>query len=686
MSGWPDIGKLGREVDVAEGNLRGRFTSNVGKVTAPAEELRQNLQAAPSNQLLLAAVHVTRDTSLLDLYEDQVVGNSLMRALMNSPGDRTDSPEARADLIELVVRALSQQDQPDYLSVEDLKDLGLLGRMSDVAAGQPVPQAHLAMNLQQCGFEPDQRAVRPTRTPPGTLNLAIIGAGMTGLDAAVKAADRGFDFEVYEMESGTGGLWWSQTYPGVAVDTPSMVYSLSWEVTPNWSRFYPLGDEYRAYLTGIAEKYQLTDHLHFNSAVTRMEWLDAEQVWELTIFSSADHTTRTVRAASVITGAGHLNRPKYPDVEGRESFAGESIHTARWRDVDLAGKRAAVIGVGAAGVQVISSIAPEVGHLTVFQRQAHWISPNRLGDGTVSDSERWLRRHLPYYLQWSRLAIFAQVNSFSHRMNVVDEEWHKNHPLSISPVNDGLMQVSLKYINDTFGEGSELARKLTPDFAFGGKRPVRDPGDFEPGGYYYALSQPHVDVVTDPVARVVPEGIVTADGNLVELDVIVWATGMTLDWLSPVQVVGRDGVILNDVWADNNPRSYLGGTVPGFPNLFVNDGPNTGVATGGAGHNFMTETVDHFIFECLQLMVENGATSIEVTQEAHDAHNERLEQAMAGLIWTHEHGADTYYRNQAGRIILPSPFPPEVYWEMSQFPDPSHFVLRTPASLEGAGR
>jgi 4-hydroxyacetophenone monooxygenase len=671
---------------MSEGNLRARFTSNVGKVTVPAEELREHLQAAPSNQLLLAAVHVTRDTSLLDRYEDRVVGNSLMKAMMSSPDQRTDSKEARTDLIELLVQALSQQDQPDYLSVGDLKDQGLLGRMSDVAAGQPVPGTHLAMNLQQCGFEPDQRAVTPTKTPPGTLNLAIIGAGMTGLDAAVKAADRGFDFEVYEMESGTGGLWWSQTYPGVAVDTPSMVYSLSWEVTPNWSRFYPLGDEYRAYLTGIAEKYQLTDHLHFNSEVTRMEWLDAEQVWELTISSSANLTTRTVRAAAVITGAGHLNRPKYPDVQGRESFAGASVHTSRWRDVDLAGKRAAVVGVGAAGVQVISSIADEVGHLTVFQRQAHWISPNRLGDGTVSDSERWLRRHLPYYLQWSRLAIFAQVNSFSHRMNVVDEEWHKNHPLSISPVNDGLMQVSLKYINDTFGEGSELARKLTPDFAFGGKRPVRDPGDFEPGGYYYALSQPHVDLVTAAIARVVPDGIVTADGNLVELDVIIWATGMTLDWLSPVQIVGRDGVILNDVWADNNPRSYLGGTVPGFPNLFVNDGPNTGVATGGAGHNFMTETVDHFIFECLQLMVENGATSIEVTQEAHDAHNERLDEAMAGLIWTHEHGADTYYRNQAGRIILPSPFPPEVYWEMSQLPDPSNFELRTPASLEGAGR
>ena len=671
---------------MSEGNLRARFTHQVRKATVPAAELREHLQAAPSNLLLLSAVHVTGDTSLLDRYADKVGGSSVARMLLGPTEQREDSPQARAELIELLSVALSQQDQPDYLTGQDLRDLGLLGRMSDVAAGMPISDGHLAMNLEQAGFVPDQRAITPTKKPPKTLSLAIIGAGMTGLDAAVKAADRGFDFEVYETESGLGGLWWSQTYPGVAVDTPSMYYSLSWEVTPDWSRFFPLGREYRAYLARIAEKYQLTDRLHFNSQVTRMEWLDAEQVWELTIFSSADHTTRTVRAAAVITGAGHLNRPKYPDVEGRESFAGQSVHTARWREVGLAGKRAAVVGVGAAGVQVIASIASEVDHLTVYQRQAHWISPNTLGDGLVSDSERWLRRHLPYYLQWSRLAIFATANFFSYKMNLVDQEWRASHPMSISPENHALLQISLKYVNDTFGEGSELAGKLTPDFAFGAKRPVRDPGDFEPGGYYYALSQPHVDLVTSAIARVVPEGIVTADGSLVELDVIIWATGMTLDWLSPIQIVGRNGVILGDVWADNNPRTYLGGTVPGFPNLFVNDGPNTGVATGGAGHNFMTETVNHFIFECLQLLVENGATSIEVTREAHDAHNEHIEELMRGLIWTHERGADTYYRNQAGRIILPSPFAPEVFWEMSQQPDAAKFVLRTPASLEGAAR
>jgi 4-hydroxyacetophenone monooxygenase len=665
---------------MSQGRLRSRFTHHVQKSVVDEAELRAHLEAADTLYLLLSAVHVTRDPTLLDQYADKIGTPGVFAvftafrppAAEGAPAAPVEVPEVRAELIDLLCATLTKEDQPDYLGTED-RDL--FSRMADVAAGTHVAEKFISMCLEQSGFVPEQRAIEPTKTPPKTLNLAILGAGMTGLDAAVKAADRGFEYEVFDKEAGIGGLWWSQTYPGVAVDTAAVYYSLSYEITPDWSRFFPVGEEYRAYLTGLAKKYELIDRLHFNSEVARMEWIDADQVWELTILDTVEDTTRTVRAAAVLTAAGHLNRPKYPDVDGRDTFAGESIHTARWREVDLEGKRAAVVGVGAAGIQVIASIADTVDHLTAFQRQAHWVGQNRLGDGIVDDSERWLRRHLPYYLHWSRFVIFWLACDLSYQMNLVDPEWAKTHPMSISPVNDMGMQMGLKYINDTFGEGSEVARKLTPDFVFGGKRPVRDPGDFAPGGYYYALAQPHVDLVTSPLARVVPEGIVTADGTLYELDVIVWATGMTLDFLSPIEIIGRDGVRLNQVWADNNPRTYLGGTVPGFPNLFINDGPNTGVATGGGGHNFMTETVNHYAFECLQLAVEHGVTSIEVTQEAHDAHNDLIEERMLGLLWSHDRKADTYYRNQAGRIILPSPFPAEEFWNMCQCPDESKFVL-----------
>jgi 4-hydroxyacetophenone monooxygenase len=649
------------------------FTHRVDKAKLRPDELRAHLKGADAGLMLASLVQVTADPSLLERYADRIGAPAPIRAVPGMPAAKATPAEVHAELVELLCAALAEDDQPEYLGIDER---ALYARLADLVAGVHVDDKYLDMYREQAGFAADQRAVPPTKTPPPTLNIAIIGAGMTGLDAAVKAAARGFSYEVFDLESGIGGLWWTQTYPGVGVDTPSMYYSLSYEVTPDWSNYFPQGAEYRAYLTELATKYRVTEHVTLDTEITRLEWIEADQVWELTAVSSADHTRRTVRAAAVITAAGHLNRPKYPDVAGRETFAGVSVHTARWKnDLDLAGKRVGVVGVGAAGVQVISAIAGQVEHLTVFQRQPHWIMPNMVGDGVVSDSERWLRRHLPYYLQWSRFRVFWQAGDENgYPIMRVDEEWMKDH-LSISPQNEFAMQLCLGYIERTFGTDTELAKKLTPDFAVGGKRPVRDPGDFKPGGYYYALSRPHVDVVTSKLARVAPEGIITADGDLHELDVIIYASGMTLDWLSPIEIIGRDGRRLADVWADDNPRSYLGGTVPGFPNLFINDGPNTGVGHAG-GHNFMAETVDHYAFECLQLIVEHGARSIEVTQEAHDAHNECLEEVMLGSIWSHEHNAHTYYRNERGRIILPSPWRLVEYWEMSQHPIEENFVVR----------
>jgi 4-hydroxyacetophenone monooxygenase len=667
---------------LAGADVRNQYTHNVPQTHVSAEEFRKHVVVAPTYQLLLSAVHVTGNPSLLDSFQDRVGGPPPLTPLPDYV-PKVEDPAARSELIDILAETLSRDDQAPYVGVTDH---ALFQRMSNLAAGFEVPAGQLEMNIVQCGFGPDGRSVPPTRQLSKSISLAILGAGMTGIDAAVKAKERGFEFDVYDLEGGPGGLWWSQNYPGVAVDTPSVYYSLSWEVEPNWSRSFPLGAEYREYLRRVVDKYELAPHLHFNSEVTKLEWLDEEQVWELTIVNTLDHSSTTVHAAAVITAAGHLNRPKYPNVTGIGSFEGESIHTGKWRDVEVKGKRVGVVGVGAAGVQVVASVAPVASHLTVFQRQPHWISPNTIGTGIVSDSERWLRKNLPYYLQWSRFAIFVVANDISHKGNEVDEEWYAEHPESISPFNEFVRQVVLQNINDTFGEGTELAKKLTPDFAPGAKRPVRDPGDDGPGGYYWAYKQPHVDLVTEAVAKIVPEGIVTADGKLTELDVIIWATGMTLDWLSPIEIIGRAGVHLADVWAGNNPRTYLGGTIPGFPNLFVNDGPNTGVANGGGGHNFMTETVNHFIFETLQLLVENDATSIEVTQEAHDEFNARIEEAMSKLIWSYDRRADTYYRNEAGRIILPSPFLPEEYWSMSQTPEVGQFLLHSRSALEGAVR
>lgn len=662
------------------GLLRDRFTTAVTHAPLDPAEVRANLIGVRTPLLLLSAVHIAGDTSLLDRYQDRVgsvgVASSMPMTFQQDPelAGRVEDPAAREELVELLVTELSRADHPGYTSFVD--DPDTFHRMSRMVVGSAARRDHAEMNMEQCGFRPDRFVVTPTTAPPPTLNLAIIGGGMTGLDAAVKAKDRGIGFELFEKEDGLGGLWWTQRYPGVAVDTPSTFYSLSWETTPDWSRQFPLGSEYRAYLNSIVDKYELHDHLNTGSEITKLRWLDNEQAWELTVRSRADGSVRTVRAAAVLAATGHLCRPKYPNLPGMHDFTGESVHTGLWRDLDLTGKRVAVVGAGAAGVQVVASVASEVEQLHVFQRQPHFITRNSIGTGEIDDRERWARRHLPYYTQWSRLLVFAVANDMCWKMNKVDEDWWAEHPLSVSAESEFLRQQGLAYINECFGEGSELARTLTPQFMYGGKRPVRDPGTFGPGGYYWTLAQPHVEVVTEPLARVVADGIVTADGRTVELDVIVWATGMTQDFLGTIEVVGRKGRMLSEEWANEDVRTYLGGTVPGFPNLFVQDGPNTGAALGGTGHNFMSETINHYVMECLQYLAEHDATSMEVTEEAYNKHNELIDGLMENLLWARETSAHTYYRNASGRVYFPNSIEVGEFWRLNQEPDASAYVLR----------
>jgi len=252
---------------------------------------------------------------------------------------------------------------------------------------------------------------------------------------------------------------------------------------------------------------------------------------------------------------------------------------------------------------------------------------------------------------------------------LVDPEWAASH-LSISRANDMLLQDCLAYIDRTFGAGSELATKVTPDFAPFGKRIIRDPG-----GYYPALTREHVEVVAAEPARVTPAGIVTPDGDLIELDAIVYATGFHLDFLSTMEIRGRDGKLLTEEWAGNDPRAYRGGTVPGFPNLFITSAPNAN-PSHGAGNNFGIEVAVHYIVECLQLMALRGATTMEVTAQAFDDYVDAIDEAMARTVWCHTPNAHTYYRSGSGRVVVATPYRLVDVWHQHRAPIEEHFHLR----------
>ncbi|MER5181593.1 NAD(P)/FAD-dependent oxidoreductase [Streptomyces sp. NPDC002896] len=626
-------------------------------------ELEKHLSGGDPAPLLMALVQITGDVSLLDQFGPPLTLEPRTGGRLLPVGRLPE--EDRAELHRLLIEALAEDGPTDYVQVPDDE---LFLRMISLVAGTEVDPEFVGVVKEQAGFVPSTPA--PDEAAVGDFTVAILGAGMSGIGAAIALADAGFSYEIFERGDDIGGTWRINTYPGVAVDTPSVYYSFSYELEAGWSRCYPLGGEYQDYLRRVVDKYGVGQHIRFNTEITSMAWDDEAQEWIIT--TTQGGRTVTSRAHAVITAAGFLNRPKYPDVPGRDTFAGVSMHTALWdHTVDLAGKRVGVIGAGATSVQVVDAVIGEVEHLTLFQRQPHWIQPNHLGKGIVPDSERWLLANLPFYDRWSRAKAYWFISDTNYPVIRVDQKWAAEHERSISPANEVFMQRCMAHLQASFGHDPDLLAEMTPDFPVFGKRIVRDPG-----GYYAALASDRADVVTSPLTEVIPEGIRTADGDLVELDVIIYATGFTLDFLSPIDITGRGGVRLADQWAQGeDPRAYLGGTVPGFPNLFVTSGPNSSNGHGG-GHNFLTEIVAHYIVRCLQLAVASGARSIEVTQEAHDAFLQEIETQTVGSIWDHARGAHTYYRNTTGRVILPNPWRMVDYWRLLRSPEPSKFVLR----------
>jgi len=626
------------------------------------ELLRAHLGQADPAVLLAVLAQITGDAAVLDRHADAI---SYVPDAPEMAG--VTDPETAAAIVDDLVGALTSAAAIGAGAAAP-GDPHLFARLVPLALGVTPGEEFLPMLAEQGGFHRAQPVLPRTTPLPDTLDVVIVGGGLAGVAAAIAATREGISYEVLERNEDLGGTWLIQNYPGVGVDTPSSYYSLSSELNPDWTSYYPKGGEYRDYLRAVADKHGIRDHTRFGTEVESLVWDESSHRWAVHARSS-DGTRSVTHAAAVITALGYLNRPQFPRVEGRESFAGSSVHSGEWDpSLDLTGKKVAVIGAGCTSAQIVDAIVDDVAHLTLFQRQPHWVAPRKRDSDDVPEHHRWLSRHVPFYANWLRVKAFWGSADSAYPVVVVDPEWASTH-LSISRANDMLLQDCLAYIDRTFGAGSDLAAKVTPDFAPFGKRIIRDPG-----GYYPALTREHVDVLVAEPARIVPEGIVTPDGELVEVDVIVYATGFHLDFLSTMDIRGRDGRTLVDEWS-GNPRAYRGGTVPGFPNLFVTSAPNTN-PSHGAGNNFGIEVAVHYIVECLHLLAERGARSLEPTREAYDAYVEDIDRAMENTVWRHTPNAHTYYRNDSGRVIVASPWRLVDVWQQHRTPIEEHFVLR----------
>jgi 4-hydroxyacetophenone monooxygenase len=635
-------------------------TSPTGSATADPAELRNNLRQADPGVLLAVLAQVTGNPSVIATYGPKIshIADPPERAGVTDP----DTAEA---LVTAIIDAFGEPRCPDAVSADDRE---FFARLLPIALGSEVDDEQVDLLLEQGGFQQSQPTLPRTVPIPDTVKIAIVGSGIAGISVALAAAEEGVRYEIFDRNAEVGGTWLTTTYPGIGVDTPSAYYSLSREVNPDWSSYYPQGAEYQAYLVALADKYKLRKHTRFRTEVEALWWDDERKQWQIH-WTTTDGQRGISYASVVVTAAGYLNRPRRPEVTGRDTFAGNSIHSALWDpSLDLSGKRVAIIGAGCTAVQIVDACVDQVEHLTVFQRQPHWVAPRKRLTDDVPAHRRYLGRRLPYYANWIRLKSYWGTADNNYPVILQDPEWARDH-LSISAANDVLLQMCLRYIEETFGKDTELAKKVTPDFAPYGKRIIRDPG-----GYYAALTRDHVDVEASEPAEINAKGIVTQNGRQIDLDVIIYATGYHLDFLSTVDIRGRGGKKLNDEWGDS-PRAYRGGTVPGFPNLFTMSAPNYSPGHG-AGANFSMEVLAHYIMECLQLMSLRGATTMEVTERAYEDYVAAIDEAMSRTVWCHTPNAHTYYRSGSGRVVVATPYRLVDVWQQHRAPIEEEFTLR----------
>jgi cation diffusion facilitator CzcD-associated flavoprotein CzcO len=475
--------------------------------------------------------------------------------------------------------------------------------------------------------------------------VAIIGAGFGGLCMGIQLQRAGITtYTIFEKAGGVGGTWRDNTYPGAACDVPSHLYSYSFEQRHDWTRRYPRQREILAYLEHCADKYGVRPHLRLNTEVTAATFDEQANRWRVTTADGEDRMFDVV-----VSGVGQLNRPRLPDIPGISTFEGAGFHSARWdHDHDLAGRRVAVIGNGSSAAQFIPRIARAAGHLDVYQRTPNWVIPKM--DGEYGPRERLAFQRLPLLQTANRERIYRFIEGLV--FPVVVGGWSRR--VITKRAQDHLRQ----QVRDP-----ELRAKLTPTYPIGCRRIVID------SDFYPALTRPNVDVVTDPITRIVPNGIETAGGDVREADTIIYATGFrTTDFLAPIEITGREGRRLHEVWK-TGAEAYLGVAVPHFPNLFLLYGPNTNL-----GHNsiiIMIESQVRYIMGCLPLLSARGP--MEVRQAAMDAWRRTLDHAMARTVW--EASCRSWYKNAAGRVTNNWPRPTTVYRRITQAPRPGSYTF-----------
>jgi cation diffusion facilitator CzcD-associated flavoprotein CzcO len=452
--------------------------------------------------------------------------------------------------------------------------------------------------------------------------VIIVGTGFAGLGMAIRLKQAGIhNFVILEKDDGVGGTWRANTYPGAACDVQSHLYSFSFEQNPGWSRMFAEQKEILAYLEHCADKYQLRPHLRCNVEVKRGTYLEDTATWQVELANGQQLTARFL-----VAGCGGLSRPSYPQIPGLESFQGPMFHTARWRhDVDLSGKRVAVIGTGASAIQVVPAIVGKVQKLKLFQRTPPWIMEKP--DRAIGASEKRTYARFPRLQKLQRARLYSELEARVMGFVVAPK------------IMEQVEKRALAFMEEQIAD-PVLRKRLTPSYRIGCKRVLMS------NEYFGALQRPNAELVTDAIREVRPHSVVTQDGQEHELDALILATGFqAADAAAPFDLRGRGGLDIKEEWRAG-AEAYKGTTVAGFPNLFLLVGPNTGL--GHSSMVYMIESQLQYVMQAILHVRARGLAAVEVQRAAQRRYNASLQQRMSKTVWA-TGGCTSWYSTADGK-------------------------------------
>lgn len=544
---------------------------------------------------------------------------------------------------------------------------GEIREMIDVLAGKAMDARYAPLLTEELGMEGDARAFAWDEEPPAEVRarypVLIIGAGLSGIVMGYRLKQAGIPFTIVEKNSGPGGTWFENRYPGARVDVPRHCYSFSFLRRQRWPELFSPAPVLRRYFDCCIDVLGLRPHVRFGVEVASARYDERRQRWEAVLKTAAGE--EVVDARAVVSAVGQLNRPLIPQIPDAELYRGVAVHTSRWPDgLDVKGKRVAVIGTAATALQLIPELAEAAAELVVFQRSPTWVFVHPEYRRAIRPGEQWAMDHLPGYADWYRVLLYNWAGDGAADTMRIDPNWKQ--PGSVSEANEAYRQRLTAGVLKAIDHDPHLAAKVLPTFPPGVKRP--NLGD---GGFYRALTRPNVDLVTDGIERFTEAGLVDGAGREHAVDVVVYATGFrALEYLAPMEIVGRHGQKLNECWQDE-PGAYLGVTVPQLPNLFLMYGPGTNLGYNG-NLFFNAECQARYITGCLRWMIEDHLEAIEVKPTVYADYQERMQEALSNYTWSHG-GATSWYKNKAGKVIANSPWPLVDYWEWTRAPDPTDF-------------